>query len=62
MHYCSVNGQLSNQLVVGERGLSFGDGIFTTAKIYQGKVEHWTRHKERLVNGCQRLSIVLPDF
>jgi len=35
-----------------DRGLNYGDGFFTTAKVINEKVEHWHFHKLRLIE-CQ---------
>ena len=61
MLYCSVNGQSTNQVLVGDRGLSFGDGVFTTAKINQGKVQLLPNHLKRLTNACAKLGIAFTD-
>ncbi|MDG2392204.1 MAG: aminodeoxychorismate lyase [Thalassotalea sp.] len=57
MLYNSVNFIQSSQLSITDRGLAFGDGIFTTAKVSKGKIEHFDQHIQRLLLGCQRLSI-----
>ena len=62
MLYCSVNSQQVNQLSITDRGFSYGDGLFTTAKITAGKVEMLTQHIQRLTTGCQKLLMSLPDF
>ncbi len=60
MRYCSVNGKQVTQLAVNDRGFSYGDGIFTTAKIAAGNIEMLGAHLNRLVTGCQQLG--LPAF
>ncbi|PKG81783.1 aminodeoxychorismate lyase [Colwellia sp. 75C3] len=61
MKYCSVNGQQQTDITITDRGLAYGDGIFTTAKIVKGKVILLDKHIERLVYGCQRLKIQAPS-
>lgn len=62
MHYCSVNGKLQQSIPVSDRGLAYGDGIFTTGKILNGKVALLPQHIERLTHYCQRLAILNVDF
>lgn len=57
MNYCSINGQEKTELSIIDRGLSYGDGIFTTAKISNGKVVLLDQHIDRLVSGCNRLQV-----
>ncbi len=60
MKYCSINGQQQTALAVTDRGLAYGDGIFTTAKIVNGQVVLLEKHIERLTHGCQYLKLQLP--
>ena len=57
MLYCSINGEKTSQLAVNDRGFSYGDGLFTTAKIVNGKIEMLAQHLKRLVDGCHHLNI-----
>lgn len=61
MKYCSVNGQQKTDISITDRGLAYGDGIFTTAKIINGKVILLDKHIDRLAHGCQRLKIYAPS-
>ena len=45
-----------------ERGFQFGDGLFETVAIRQGKPCLWQAHLARLALGCRRLRLPLPDF
>lgn len=49
------------QPTVFDRSFQFGDGVFTTIKVTQGKLQHWSLHWHRLALSCQRLAIHLPD-
>lgn len=60
MKYCSVNGQQKTDISVTERGLAYGDGLFTTAKIVNGQIILLDKHIERLTLGCQKLKLSLP--
>lgn len=62
MLYCSINYQQVDTLSVQDRGLAYGDGLFTTAKIKNGQVEMFSAHLERLKRGCTALALNKPDF
>jgi 4-amino-4-deoxychorismate lyase len=55
--FSSVNGHQTDKISITERGFTFGDGHFTTAKISQGKIELIDLHLERLQAANQRLAI-----
>ncbi|WP_371189206.1 aminodeoxychorismate lyase [Thalassotalea maritima] len=57
MTYTSVNFSQQHTLNVKDRGLAFGDGVFTTARVVRGKVEYVEQHIQRLVDACQRLAL-----
>ncbi|MGL5006465.1 MAG: aminodeoxychorismate lyase [Plesiomonas sp.] len=57
-----INGLRDAQLNVADRGLAYGDGSFTTARVVRGKVQLQQAHIERLWSACQRLSITFPDI
>ncbi len=52
-----VNGLRTEMLPVNDRGTQFGDGCFTTARIFAGRVVLAERHLHRLQNESQRLHI-----
>jgi len=60
MKFCTVNGNEKSEMSINDRGFSYGDGLFTTAKIIDGKVLMLTEHINRLVFGCAQLG--LPKF
>ena len=62
MYYHSINGVQSDSISITDRGLAYGDGVFTTAKVEQGKIQLLSEHLERLTTNCQKLSIALPDI
>jgi 4-amino-4-deoxychorismate lyase len=45
-----------------DRGLAYGDGLFETFAVQHGKPCLWEEHMERLVEGCHRLNIPVPDL
>ncbi len=60
MKYCSINGIEKQVIDITDRGLAYGDGLFTTAKILNGKVTLLDKHLKRLTEGCRHLGIQLP--
>ncbi|ELW9546640.1 TPA: aminodeoxychorismate lyase [Klebsiella aerogenes] len=52
-----INGQQAEVLPISDRGLQFGDGCFTTARIRSGQVVMLNRHLKRLKAACERLFI-----
>lgn len=55
-----VNGLDLGPIPVTDRGLSYGDGLFETLRVRDGRVCQWGRHWGRLVLGCGRLGIPSP--
>ncbi|MCC2615635.1 aminodeoxychorismate lyase [Aestuariibacter halophilus] len=45
-----------------DRGLHFGDGHFTTARVMGGEIELLADHLQRLKRGCERLGIGFVDW
>ncbi|WP_076417856.1 aminodeoxychorismate lyase [Colwellia sp. UCD-KL20] len=62
MYFQSVNGQQVNHISVNDRGLAYGDGIFTTAKVTNGQIELIHQHINRLKTGCCLFKILDVDF
>lgn len=58
MLYSSVNYVPINNIPLNDRGLAFGDGVFSTAKIINGSVAHLDKHMQRLQTACQRIAII----
>ena len=56
---CWVNGTPAESMSVRDRGLAYGDGLFETISIRQGRPRLLDRHLQRLQLGCQRLQISL---
>ncbi len=52
-----VDGQPANGLPVHDRGFAYGDGLFETIKVVNGRPELLDRHLSRLGLGCQRFAI-----
>ena len=56
-----VNGR-TGALDPSDRGLQYGDGLFETIAVRQGRPRFLERHLERLVRGARRLALALPDL
>lgn len=56
-----VNGSDQSGVDPGDRGLSYGDGLFETLAVSAGQALEWEAHLERLGRGCARLGIPPPD-
>jgi 4-amino-4-deoxychorismate lyase len=57
-----INGERRHCVDVTDRGFQYGDGVFETIEVCQGKPLFWQRHLERLLKGCQILRIPPPDL
>ena len=56
-----INGEQKDTISVFDRGLHYGDGVFESMAIQNGKVRLWDEHWNRLAEGCKRLAIDLPE-
>lgn len=56
-----INSEVKDSISVFDRGLHYGDGVFETMAVRDGKITLWDEHWERLSEGCSRLSITIPD-
>ncbi|HEX5339788.1 MAG TPA: aminodeoxychorismate lyase [Gammaproteobacteria bacterium] len=52
---CWINGEPGAQVAVDDRGLQYGDGLFETLAVRQGRVALLEYHLQRLARGCARL-------
>lgn len=43
-----------------DRGFQYGDGLFETIAIRDGKPRQWQYHLDRLTTGCERLGLDIP--
>jgi aminodeoxychorismate lyase len=55
-----VNGRYADSISVLDRGLHYGDGLFETIAILNGKPLCWEEHYQRLAQGCDRLGLCCP--
>ena len=55
-----VNGHSGDALAITSRGLQYGDGLFETLAVVDGRPLLWARHWARLSEGCGRLDLAIP--
>jgi 4-amino-4-deoxychorismate lyase len=55
--HCWVNGTAQPEVSAADRGLQYGDGLFETMAVRQGRIVLLERHLARLARGCERLGI-----
>lgn len=55
-----VNGVAGGTVDALDRGLQYGDGLFETLAVHDGRVRLLDLHLERLAAGCQRLGLEAP--
>lgn len=56
-----VDGEAADRVPAADRGLAYGDGLFTTAVARRGRVEFWLDHVQRLHTGAAALGFTPPD-
>ncbi len=56
-----VNGVSTDLVSVMDRAIHYGDGVFETVAIRDGRPELWLPHIKRLQQGCERLGFSAPD-
>ena len=56
-----INGETKNTISTDDRGLLYGDGVFETMAVHNKVIPLWEDHWQRLVLGCERLAINVPD-
>ena len=57
-----VNGSSVTKVSAQDRGLTLGDGMFTTLHLKNHQPQLWKFHIQRLREGCARLKLPLPDL
>lgn len=55
-----VNGRRQSRIDARDRGLAYGDGLFETMRVRDGRIRLLDLHLERLYGGCRRLGIEAP--
>lgn len=49
-------------LSVSDRGFLFGEGIFRTLRVSEGKIAYWQEHLQKLKADCHFLSLPMPSI
>ncbi|MGH8281829.1 MAG: aminodeoxychorismate lyase [Gammaproteobacteria bacterium] len=57
---CWVNGEADETISAFDRGLQYGDGLFETLEVRDGRILLEDYHLERLSHGCECLGIARP--
>lgn len=52
-----IDGRRGTRVPVEDRGLQYGDGLFETMAVLDGRIRHLPLHLARLSEGCQRLGL-----
>lgn len=55
-----VNGEFQSVLSTADRGLAYGDGLFETIAVHEGRAPLLDFHLDRLTRSCQRLALQSP--
>ncbi len=56
-----INGRPGEHLAIDDRGLAYGDGLFETIAVRDGRPRFLERHFARLSAGAERLRLPAPD-
>lgn len=56
-----INGRPGHAIDLHDRGLQYGDGLFSTLAVKAGRPQLWERHVERLREGGRRLRLAPVD-
>lgn len=56
-----INGKVQRCIDYADRGFHYGDGLFETLEICDGRITYRNRHLSRLLRGCKRLLIPCPE-
>ncbi len=57
-----VNGRAEAAIAPEDRGLAYGDGLFETVAIADGRPRLWDEHMDRLLEGARRLGLPEPPL
>jgi 4-amino-4-deoxychorismate lyase len=55
-----VNGARAESTPLTDRGLAYGDGVFRTLRMVDGRPLHWARHYAKLHSDCVALGLPCP--
>ena len=56
-----INGVPGDKVDIHDRGLLYGDGVFRTFRLTQGRPEQWPLQYRKLSQDCTALGIICPE-
>lgn len=56
-----VNGWPAQSVDAADRGLAYGDGVFRTLVVREGRALNWSRHYRLLRRDCAQVAIACPE-
>lgn len=56
-----INGIVADHLMINDRSIHYGDGLFETILCADNKLYHWQQHYQRLRTSAEQLKITCPD-
>jgi 4-amino-4-deoxychorismate lyase len=56
-----IDGLEATRVAALDRGLNYGDGVFRTILIAEGRPRWWSDHLAKLADDCDRLGLDCPD-
>jgi 4-amino-4-deoxychorismate lyase len=58
---CMINGIAADHLMISDRSIHYGDGLFETILCSDNKLYYWQQHYHRLRSSAEKLKITCPD-
>ena len=56
-----INGIAADHLMISDRSIHYGDGLFETILCSDNKLYYWQQHYQRLRSSADKLKITCPD-
>ena len=58
---CMINGIAADHLMINDRSIHYGDGLFETILCSDDKLYYWRQHYQRLRSSAEKLNMTCPD-
>ena len=58
---CMINGIVADHLMISDRSIHYGDGLFETILCADNRLYYWQQHFQRLRTSAEKLKITCPD-
>jgi 4-amino-4-deoxychorismate lyase len=58
---CMINGIAADHLLISDRSIHYGDGLFETILCSDNRLYYWPQHYQRLRTSAAKLNIACPD-